>query len=631
MSQPVETASGGPDLGQTPLGTVLVASGDTDLLLDIEGELRVEGYEVIMTRDGGGALRLARKHFPTLLILDASLPGPSGVEVSRRLRSDWRFLDRGIVLLSGEPLSAQRELLMAGADDVVSKPVDPEALADRVSLAFRRLQEMGTSSPLSGLPGNPSIERELRRRTSQGLGVALAYLDIDDFKAFNDHYGFFRGDEMIRALADVIREAAGGRTDAFVGHVGGDDFVLLAPPDQIEHIAREVVSSFEAVVSQLYDPEDAARGWIEARDRQGRQRRSGLLTLSVGVALASDGAPADHRLLIDAATEMKRYAKTRPGSVIAVDRRTAERPAVPTGTPRLVRARGRRGRAAQRGRRVLTVLAATLLLAGVMAGPAFAMVENSSPGEILWPLKLRIESIRLALEGDATKDVLLHLEFASRRTMELQVVVLRGETSLVRTVVEDLERHNRSAVFLLEEAEASGLARLEMFARAATVFRTNVITLQELLSTECPEPAQAKSRPAACPELRAALGSSNEALDTVDGDGGTPGNAGEEPTLEEPPRPDGGGDGGQEPGPVVEVPPPDQGEPVEDPGTAPPPPPEEDPADTPPPTEEPPPVEETPPPTDGEEPPGLEDGTEPPGLDGTTPAAPDPPPDPGTG
>ncbi|HJV04805.1 MAG TPA: diguanylate cyclase, partial [Actinomycetota bacterium] len=485
MSQPVETASGGPDLGQTPLGTVLVASGDTDLLLDIEGELRVEGYEVIMTRDGGGALRLARKHFPTLLILDASLPGPSGVEVSRRLRSDWRFLDRGIVLLSGEPLSAQRELLMAGADDVVSKPVDPEALADRVSLAFRRLQEMGTSSPLSGLPGNPSIERELRRRTSQGLGVALAYLDIDDFKAFNDHYGFFRGDEMIRALADVMREAAGGRTDAFVGHVGGDDFVLLAPPDQIEHIARGVVSSFEAVVPQLYDPEDAARGWIVARERQGRQRRSGLLTLSVGVALASDGAPADHRLLIDAATEMKRYAKTRPGSVIAVDRRTAERPAVPTGTPRLVRARGRRRRAAGRGRRVLTVLAAAFLLGGVMAGPAFAMVENSAPGEILWPLKLRIEGIRLALEGDSTGDVLLHLEFASRRIRELQVVFPEGETSLVGTVVDNLDGHTQSAVDIMRESPNIDLPRPMLRVQAAEVFRQNVQVLETLLSTAC--------------------------------------------------------------------------------------------------------------------------------------------------
>jgi diguanylate cyclase (GGDEF)-like protein len=630
MSQPIDIANGGQAVGQAPVGTVLVASSDTDLLLDIEAAVRAQGFEVILTREGENALRLARKHFPALLILDDALPGPSGVEVSRRLRCDWRFLDRGIVLLAPDPFSAQEAMMTAGADDVVFKPVDPIALADRLGLTFRRLQEMRSSSPLSGLPGNASIERELRRRTSQGMGVGLAYIDIDDFKAYNDYYGFLRGDEMIRALAGVIREAADVRTDVFIGHVGGDDFVLLASPDQVEEIAREILSSFETTVPLLYDPEDAARGCIAVRDRQGRDHHYSLLTLSIGVAAESGPGPGDHRRLVDAATEMKRYAKTQPDNVIAVDRRTGERPAALAENFRAVgrSARSRRRRTTRS--RALTAVAAALLLGVVMAGPAFAVVENSSPGEFLWPLKLRIEDARLALEGEAAGDVMLHLEFASRRIGELQQVVAEGDTSLIGTVVGNLDGHNRSAVLVLADTGNSGLPTPILRAQAEVTFRQNVQILEGLVATACGAVDQetGPSR-AACPGLRHALGSSSSALITVEGEEGkTPsGDLGENPASEVPPGNEpGSGHGAEDPAQVDEQPP-DQDQPGEDPGTGIPPPLEQEvPSEEPPPLEEPPSVGETPPPTDEEEKPAGEGGVGPPGLGGATPGPPDAPP-----
>jgi diguanylate cyclase (GGDEF)-like protein len=631
MSQPIDTANGGPAVGQAPVGTVLVASSDTDLLLDVEAALRAQGFEVILTREGENALRLARKHFPDLLILDDALPGPSGVEVSRRLRCDWRFLDRGIVLLAPDPFSAQEAMMMAGADDVVFKPVDPFALADRLGLTFRRLQEMRSSSPLSGLPGNASIERELRRRTSQGMGVGLAYIDVDDFKAYNDHYGFLRGDEMIRALAGVMREAAEVRTDAFIGHVGGDDFVLLASPDQVAEIALEILSSFETTVPQLYDPEDGARGWIVVRDRQGRDRRYGLLTLSIGVAVEADPGPGDHRRLVDAATEMKRYAKSLPGSVIAVDRRTGERPSTLAGTTRApgrpTRSRHRRPTSRRAG--ALTAVAAALVLGLMMAGPAFAVVENSAPGEFLWPLKLRIEAARLALERDTTEDVLLHLEFASRRIGELQQVVAEGDTSLVGTVVDNLDGHNRSAVLVLADSGNRGLSTPILRAQAEVVFNQSVQILEALVATACGESDQEAGPPrAACPGLRHALGSSSSALTTLEGeDAKTPsGDLGGNPPSEGPPRnePD-TGHGGEEPRRVDEQPP-VQDQPREDPATGIAPPLEQEvPSEEPPLLEGPPSVGETPPPTEGKERPAKGSGG-PPGLGGATPGPPDAPP-----
>jgi diguanylate cyclase (GGDEF)-like protein len=534
MSQPISSENGSHPGGGPPAATILVAEADADLLLDIEEALRAEGHEVIMTRTGEDALRLAGAHLPFLVILDASLPGLSGYEVSRRLRSDWRFLDRGIIILEGEPSSMDRSVaLAAGADDVVPKPVPPIALADRVQLTFRRLQERQFSSPLTGLPGNVAIERELRRRTNRGMDVGLAHIDIDNFKAFNDRYGFLRGDEMIRTLAAVMRDVVDASDDAFLGHVGGDDFVLLARCDQVEEIGREIVSAFEAMAAALLDPEDAVRGWIEVRDRRGKRRRYPLPTLSIGVAVRSGPGPTDHSGLVHAATELKRYAKTKRGNHIAVDRRASEDP--PPVLEVSHRPAARRPRVVPL-KAMRAIAAALLLLGGVVAGPAVVVAsENAMPGEFLWPVKLRIEAARLALESDPSDEARLHLEFASRRVSELeQMVAMGGDRSAMSSVISSLEAHTESTAHIVgwmarPEAPISGL-----LVQAEGILSQNVGVLETLVATACGESNEPPAPPeAACPGLRQALGSSREVLETVGGteeegtDGRPPGDLGE--------------------------------------------------------------------------------------------------------
>ena len=118
-----------------------------------------------------------------------------------------------------------------------------------------------------------------------GAAVAVAYADLDNFKSYNDRYGFLRGDEVISLFAQVLRKAAqdAAGPDGFVGHIGGDDFVALVPPEAAEVFAARVITGFDDRIPTLYDPEDASAGSIELEDRQGQLRRFPIVSVSLGV------------------------------------------------------------------------------------------------------------------------------------------------------------------------------------------------------------------------------------------------------------------------------------------------------------------------------------------------------------
>jgi diguanylate cyclase (GGDEF)-like protein len=184
---------------------------------------------------------------------------------------------------------------------------------------------MRSLSPLTGLPGNNRIEQEIASRMERGKAVAVAYADLDNFKSYNDRYGFLRGDEVISLFAQVLRRAAQGAAgpDGFVGHIGGDDFVVLFPPEAAELFATQVIGDFDHRIPTLYDPEDAGAGSIELEDRQGQLRRFPIVSVSLGIASSAQRVFANHRELVATATELKHVAKRHQGSSFALDRRTA--------------------------------------------------------------------------------------------------------------------------------------------------------------------------------------------------------------------------------------------------------------------------------------------------------------------
>jgi diguanylate cyclase (GGDEF)-like protein len=304
--------------------TILVADDDPAILRLVEVNLKLEGFEVITAADGEEAFRLVVERDPALVLLDVMMPKLDGYEVCERIRADGRTRHVNVIMLTAKSLSADKIVgLTSGADDYVLKPFDPMELIARVRSTLRRSKEMRAVSPLTGLPGNIAIEDEIRRRFTAGEDIAVCYADLDNFKAYNDRYGFLRGDRAIAYTAEVLCEVGDETDGVFVGHVGGDDFVLVVPAGAAETVCREAIELFDRGTSGLYDDVDTARGYIEVQDRRGEPSRYPLLTISLGVGSSADRGLDDYRRLVDAATEMKSVAKRQEGSVYAIDRRTS--------------------------------------------------------------------------------------------------------------------------------------------------------------------------------------------------------------------------------------------------------------------------------------------------------------------
>ena len=304
---------------------VLIADDDPDILRFVEVNLSIEGFELLTASDGEEALRRAIEEMPDLAILDVMMPKVDGFEVCRRLREDPRTSNLSIIMLTAKSLSADKVTgLAAGADDYILKPFDPIELVARVKATLRRAREMRDLNPLTGLSGNIAILQELQRRITSKMQFALMHVDLDNFKAFNDFYGFMRGDTAIKMMARVLRDAATKHDPmgTFVGHIGGDDFAVICFPEVAEALAQEIIKSFDEAIPALYEPSDARRGYIKVKDRRDEEREFPIMTVSIGIATNTRREINSHVEASEIAGEMKTFAKRNPESSFEVDRRT---------------------------------------------------------------------------------------------------------------------------------------------------------------------------------------------------------------------------------------------------------------------------------------------------------------------
>jgi diguanylate cyclase (GGDEF)-like protein len=305
--------------------SVLVVDDDPFIARLLEIELRAAGYDVRVANDGEHALETARERCPELVLADVMMPNMDGFELTRRLRQDSRTASVSVIMLTARGLSADKlEGFSVGADDYIVKPFDTPELLARIRGVLRRAKEMRAQSPLTGLPGNVRIEDEIEGRVQAGDRFAILYADLDYFKAYNDHYGFMRGDQVIQYSARLIQEVAlsFGSPDTFVGHVGGDDFVVVCAASEAEELAQRLVDRFDREAPELYDPEDRERGYIEVENRRGETQRFPILSLSIGVATTAKRSFKHFAEAVAVATEMKSFTKATPGSSWAADRRT---------------------------------------------------------------------------------------------------------------------------------------------------------------------------------------------------------------------------------------------------------------------------------------------------------------------
>lgn len=265
---------------------------------------------------------MAQEHVPDLVLIDLMMPQIDGYEAIRQLRNDTRTAHLPMLILTARStLDDVVTGFETGADDYITKPFNIPELLARIKGHLRRASQQPVRNPLTGLPGNVLLTEELKYRIGQAKPFAFLYVDLDNFKAFNDTYGPSRGDRVIKLLAEVLTEvldSEGGKGD-FIGHIGGDDFALLTTPELIEPICAAIISSFDARVRLLYDRVDLDRGFLQGLDRQGVLRRFPIISLSIGVATNRQRTFADYEELSRVATEMKQFAKQEPHSSFAVD------------------------------------------------------------------------------------------------------------------------------------------------------------------------------------------------------------------------------------------------------------------------------------------------------------------------
>lgn len=306
---------------------ILVIEDDADTRALLEDALSSAGFVVSSAGTGPDGLTSLRTHRPDLVLLDQNLPGMSGIEVCKRIRRDPGLFAVPVVMLTALSRPSDKVTgLQAGADDYVTKPFDVEELAARLHSHVRRSRRERQLNPLTGLPGNLAIDSAIESRLESGEPFGVAWVDLDNFKIFNDRYGFFAGDGVIERTGRLLVEVAEtlGPERSFAGHIGGDDFILVMPIEAMERAGTLIVEGFDRMVPTFYSREDRQRGYIAAQSRTGEDRRFPLMSITVAIVPCPPSRFSHPGEISHVATELKHYLKQRPGSIWLVDRRSSE-------------------------------------------------------------------------------------------------------------------------------------------------------------------------------------------------------------------------------------------------------------------------------------------------------------------
>lgn len=302
---------------------ILIVDDDPDILDVLFLTLR-EQYDVIMAHDGEEGLKLAQTKPVDLVILDYKMPKLDGRQVCLVLKKDILLQHMPIIMLTGKgEIIDKVSGINAGADDYIVKPFEPQELLARIKMILRRTERDLEANPLTHLPGNVSIINELQNRLESKKIFAVGYLDLDKFKSYNDKYGFEHGDTVIKETARIIIRAVGqtGNSDDFIGHIGGDDFVFISSKEKVEGICKIIIKDFEQAAPKFYNDEDRQKGFIIGKDRQGKEQKIPLLSVSMGVVTNENRQIQHVAEIAEIGAELKEFAKRLEKSNYIIDKR----------------------------------------------------------------------------------------------------------------------------------------------------------------------------------------------------------------------------------------------------------------------------------------------------------------------
>jgi diguanylate cyclase (GGDEF)-like protein len=303
--------------------SILVVENENVITREIQAKLGCDGYRTILLFDGDDIIQCVLREIPSLVILDATLVGCETARIIQRLRDHPKCMHIPIMVVSAQV--SLREKIHAyeiGVDSYLVKPLNLEELLAHTKRHLMRMQQ-STLSPLTYLPGGLQVEHVLENKICSREPWSILYLDLDNFKAFNDIYGFLVGNGMIMLVGNVCQEVVYeyGNADDFVGHIGGDDFVVVTTPDREKLLCHHILTRYKQESIVLYHRSDLERGTISGVDRKGRPFQFPLVTLSIGVV--SDYSCCTHAVseISYLTAEAKRRAKQSSNNIshIAID------------------------------------------------------------------------------------------------------------------------------------------------------------------------------------------------------------------------------------------------------------------------------------------------------------------------
>ena len=302
----------------------ILLADDNAAIRNLVSEILADaGFTVVTAEDGQDALDKIYKENPDLLILDYEMPRKNGFEVVQDVRSHTGYLQTPIIIFTAV---TDKETKMKGLgldiDDYLTKPADADEVVARVKLLLKRNQQKMDSNPLTKLPGNPSIQARIEQEITSGRKFAVLYCDLNNFKAFNDKYGFGEGDKVLLATAKILVQAAQQDPTSFVGNIGGDDFIIVCGLEHAEDIAKKVVEEMTQIAPTFYNEDDKNQGYMVSVNRRGETEKFNFLSIGIGIMHNSLKALTSFAQVSNIGSELKCLAKKHESSYYAIDRRS---------------------------------------------------------------------------------------------------------------------------------------------------------------------------------------------------------------------------------------------------------------------------------------------------------------------